>query len=165
MEDSKIIKKLVEILGNQLGGSTEANFATPLITKQMLDWLANAGAWDNYGLEIAVARHVNTSDKTLLFLAREGCTEARRSCAARQFLPDKVAIYLSGELEDLDITTSLARNRFTPAPALQKLAQSKYDCVRRLVAGHPKAPQELLERLVKDQDETVRVKAARRIVA
>lgn len=59
---------------------------------------------------------------------------------------------------------SIARNPNTPAEALAILSQEQNYVVRRLVAGHKNATEEILLNLINDKDERVRSVAVREII-
>lgn len=111
-------------------------------------------------VRIAIARHSNTSTKTLSLLTIDTNPMVRAyvACNFHTSLVDLERLFIENPSsdEDLFILRSLAKNAKTPTHILEKIALSEYVDIREYVAFNPSASSSLLAKLGTDKDIMVR---------
>jgi len=104
----------------------------------------------------AVARHRNTSEKTLRGLATHTDPNVVNSVAGNESTPPDLLLDLASDPRQF-VREGLAGNRKAPVPALEKLHKDPSPSVRGALALNPAAVQgDLLSKLEKDDDPNVR---------
>ncbi|MBI2995516.1 MAG: HEAT repeat domain-containing protein [Candidatus Melainabacteria bacterium] len=128
----------------------------------------------NENVRSSVAQHPNASIKILKHLSGDESVLVRRALVKNENTPSEILLKLSQDErinryntfqsdEYMGFAVGLASHKNTPTVVLAKLSQNYFPVVRETVGQNPSTPIDVLKKLLKDDFETVRDIARKRL--